>query len=169
MRDVGDRDKQAEAVPLPDEADGIVEVPGILPVDRDERKIPLVDPRVRLVSMAHSAAAGGKTDRLRDRRRLLEHGARKRDGEIHRGGHGKEESLHRVRLPESADYAGPSLLLTFGIFGDLRKDKFPGFRRKIRRKVRLEEQVGLPIAESDEGAVSRRRGAADKRRDTPLQ
>ena len=64
--------------------------------------------------------------------------------------------------------ARPSFSL-FGVFGDLREDKVPGFRRKIRREVHLEEQVGLPVAESDEEAVPRRRVPADKRPDPPLQ
>ena len=80
MGDIGDRDKQAETAPLTDEANGVVEVPGILPVNRDERKFPLVDAGERLLPMAHPGAAGGKSDRLGDGRRLLEHRVRECDG-----------------------------------------------------------------------------------------
>src|SRR5512141_1580916 len=119
--------------------------------------------------MAHSPAAGGKANRLRDGRRLLQHGARERYREIHRGGHGKEEGLHRVRFREGADDACPPLLLPFGIFGDLRENQVPGFPRKFRREIHLEEQIGLPVAESDEEAVPRRRVSADKHPDPPLE
>jgi len=108
-------------------------------------------------------------DRLRDGRRRLQCGSRKRDGEIHRGGHGKEEGLHRVRLPEGAQDAGPPLLLPLGIFGDLRENQVSGFRRKIRREVRLEKQVGLPVAETDEGTGTHRSVPADKGADPALE
>ena len=50
---VGNGDEKAVAPPVANEADRIVEIPGILPVDRDERHLPLVDTRkpIRFASL----------------------------------------------------------------------------------------------------------------------
>jgi len=168
MGDIGDRNKKAETSPLTDEANSVVEVPGILPVDRDERKFPQVDPGERLVPW-HTPAAAAERRTTAGRPpppRARDPGMRRADPSRRSR---KEKGLHRVRLPEGADQAGPPLLSPFGVFGNLREDKLPGFRRKIRRKVHLEEEVGLPVAESNEGAVPRRRVPPDKHTDTPFQ
>ena len=62
-----------------------------------------------------------------------------------------------------------ALVFAGAAIGDLREDKAPGLPRKIGREVHLEKQVGLPVAESDEEAVPRRRIPADKRPDSPLE
>jgi len=165
VRDVGDGHVEPVSPAFLCETYRVVEIPGVLAVDGDVRKVALVHPRERLFPVENALFPFGEVDGPRDATRLLRHRVGERHGKVHRGSHREEQGFHRVGFPEEAHHAGAPLSPRRGVFRDLREDQISRLRRRPFREVDFEEEVRFPVAETDEMPFAARGIPSDERPD----
>src|SRR3972149_4123762 len=155
MRNVGEGQKRPVPPAFAHQADRVVEVSGVLPVDRDKRKPALVDTGKVPVPVPLPPPPCDPAP-CRDAARFPECPFGKFRGYSPRRGDGERNRLHGVALSEKADDRRAAILSSRRVFRDLGQNEFPRLRVQPSGNCHRKVKIRLPVAEADKPAVSHR-------------